>query len=113
MTESKKAQYRIGDISRQLNIPAYVLRYWESEFSELKPYKSDSGQRYYTQQDIEIIKKIAQLRYQEKLTLSGTKRKLRSTDPATNSNQSIQTEDLKKSLLSVKNCLQEILSALR
>jgi len=113
MTDAKKTHHRIGDISRQLNIPAYVLRYWESEFPELKPEKSASGQRYYTDQDVEIIKRIAQLRYQEKLTLSGTKRKLRSADQPHDSHQSVLTEDLKKSLLSVKNCLQEILSALR
>ena len=97
---------RIGAVSKQLKIASYVLRYWEMEFPELKPLKSSSGQRLYSEKDIEIIKKIARLRYDEKVTLKGTKQKMQTND------EPERVVELKKSLQHVKNSLQEILAAL-
>ncbi|MBN1355523.1 MerR family transcriptional regulator [bacterium] len=107
MNESRNRLVRIGEVSRILDIPAYVLRYWETEFPELQPTKSASGQRLYSDRDIDMIRQIAQLRYDEKLTLSGTKRKLK------NSELPAPSQDLIKSLRNVKNSLQEILADLR
>jgi len=107
MATSKKRFYRIGEVSKMLNIPAYVLRYWESEFPELKPRKTVSGHRSYTEADIELIKKIAHLRYKEKLTLPGTKKRLKD-----DSNTPVDDRVI-ESLFLIKNCLQEILSDLR
>ncbi len=59
-----------------LNLPTYVLRYWETEFPDLKPEKTAAGQRIYSEKDIDLLKRIIHLRYEEKLTLSGTKAKL-------------------------------------
>ncbi len=107
MANQSKRTYRIGEVGRMLNIPTYVLRYWETEFPELKPTKSSTGQRLYTEDDIAIVKKIAHFRYSEKLTLPGAKNRLQQ------SQTDGLTDDVKKSLRELKNSLQEILSALR
>ncbi len=71
-----KKRLKIGEVSKLLNIPAYVLRYWEAEFPELQPDKSRAGQRLYDETEIEFVRKIAYLRYSEKLTISGCKDRL-------------------------------------
>ena len=107
----QKKHYRIGEVSQLLDIPAYVLRYWESEFPQLKPIKTNTGQRLFTQADIELVKKIIHLRYNEKLTLPGTKTKLKEIlNPESRLDTDKQMTD---SLTEIKNCLQEILSDLR
>lgn len=107
----KKKHYRIGEVSQLVDIPAYVLRFWESEFSQLKPMKTSTGQRLFTEADIEIVKKIKYLRYIEKLTLPGTKTKLKEI---LNPESSVEMDkQMMDSLTDIKNCLQEILSDLR
>lgn len=68
--------YKIGEVSKILEIESYVLRYWESEFTFLRPKRSQSGQRIYTKQDIELLLTIKKLLYDEKYTIDGVRRKL-------------------------------------
>jgi len=56
MTDNNK-YYRISQVSKMLNIPASTLRYWEKEFKQLKPLKSKNGIRYYSDNDIELLKR--------------------------------------------------------
>jgi hypothetical protein len=49
----EKLYFRIGEVSRLCNLPAYVLRFWETEFPQLKPVKSSTGQRMYRRKDVE------------------------------------------------------------
>jgi len=107
----QKKHQKIGEVSKLLGIPSYVLRFWESEFQELKPVKTSTGQRLYTQADINVLRKIVHLRYDEKLTLSGAKSKLREISDPQQDKKEIQ--EIKQSLLEIKNSLQEILSDLR
>jgi DNA-binding transcriptional MerR regulator len=67
---------RIGQVSAATGLPNSVLRYWESEFSFLKPKKSSSGQRLYTKSDIEQVTEIKKLLYAEKLTIEGARKRL-------------------------------------
>jgi DNA-binding transcriptional MerR regulator len=71
-----KHYLRIGEVSAVTGLPASVLRYWESEFSFLKPKKSSSGQRLYTKKDIEQVAEIQKLLYAEKLTIEGARKRL-------------------------------------
>ena len=71
-----KHYLRIGEVSAVMGLPASVLRYWESEFSFLKPKKSTSGQRLYTRKDIEQVAEIQKLLYAEKLTIEGARKRL-------------------------------------
>jgi DNA-binding transcriptional MerR regulator len=72
----KKLYYKIGEACRQLEIQPYVLRYWETEFPLLKPGKSKSGQRVYTERELDVIRRIKQLLYDEGFTIAGAKKKL-------------------------------------
>ncbi len=106
---------KIGDVSELLNIPAYVLRYWETEFPELKPEKSRSGQRLYSDKDIAFIEKIAQLRYTEKLTISGCKDRLKQEKQSQNIPEGKVTysPDVEEKIDTIKKGLQKILDQLR
>jgi DNA-binding transcriptional MerR regulator len=71
-----KEFFSIGEASRIAQIPAYVLRYWESEFKLLRPARRTSGQRKYIRKDIETIFVIKDLLYGKKFTIAGAKRHL-------------------------------------
>ena len=58
------------------SVPAYVLRYWESEFKLLRPKKNPAGQRVYRRRDLELVQRIKALLYDERLTLEGAKKRL-------------------------------------
>jgi len=57
-------------------VPAYVLRYWESEFKLLRPKKNPAGQRLYRRRDLDLVLRIRTLLYEERLTLEGAKKRL-------------------------------------
>jgi len=57
-------------------VPAYVLRYWESEFKLLRPKKNPAGQRLYRKRDLDLVQRIKALLYDERLTLEGAKKRL-------------------------------------
>jgi len=73
---TEKLYYRIGEIEAMTGIPAYVLRYWESEFKLLRPKKNPAGQRVYRQRDLDMVRRIKTLLYDERLTLEGAKKRL-------------------------------------
>jgi DNA-binding transcriptional MerR regulator len=73
---SRKSGYKIGEACRLLDIQPYVLRYWETEFPALQPPKSLSGQRLYTDHELDLIRRIKQLLYEEGYTIAGAKKKL-------------------------------------
>jgi DNA-binding transcriptional MerR regulator len=73
-----KLYFRIGEVSRLCHLPAYVLRFWETEFSQLKPVKSSTGQRMYRRKDVESVLKIKRLLYEEGFTIVGARQHLRS-----------------------------------
>lgn len=78
-----KLYYRIGEVEAITEIPAYVLRYWESEFKLLRPKKNPAGQRLYRKKDLELVLRIKTLLYDERLTLEGAKKRLRGESKST------------------------------
>ena len=66
-----KLYYRIGEVEAITEVPAYVLRYWESEFKLLRPKKNPAGQRLYRKRDLDLVLRIKTLLYDERLTLEG------------------------------------------
>ena len=74
MRMSRK-QYRIGDIAKQLNVETFVVRFWEKELN-IKPRRSQGGQRFYQTDDFEVFQIIKTLLYDHKFTLAGAKKKL-------------------------------------
>ena len=69
-----KVFYKIGEVSDITKLPAYVLRFWESEFNFLKPRKSRGNQRLYVRRDIEQVLEIKRMLYEEGYTIPGLKR---------------------------------------
>jgi DNA-binding transcriptional MerR regulator len=68
-----KLYFRIGEVARICEVPAYVLRFWESEFQQLKPNKSGTGQRLYRKRDVEMTLRIKRLLYDEGYTIPGAR----------------------------------------
>jgi DNA-binding transcriptional MerR regulator len=73
-----KLYFRIGEVATLCRLPAYVLRFWESEFPQLKPVKSSTGQRMYRRRDVESVLRIKQLLYDQGFTIVGARQQLRS-----------------------------------
>src|SRR5215831_13881852 len=69
----EKLYFRIGEVARLCRLPAYVLRFWETEFPQLKPVKSSTGQRMYRRRDVESVVRIKQLLYEEGYTIAGAR----------------------------------------
>ncbi|MBD3345914.1 MAG: MerR family transcriptional regulator [Chitinivibrionales bacterium] len=76
MEEIKKTYYSISEVCAKTELEPHVLRYWESEFSQLRPKKNRAGNRAYREKDIETIRYIKQLLYDEQYTIPGAKKKL-------------------------------------
>jgi DNA-binding transcriptional MerR regulator len=68
-----KLYFRIGEVAKLCGIEAYVLRFWESEFPQLKPNKSGTGQRLYRRRDVELALRIQQLLHKEGYTIAGAR----------------------------------------
>jgi DNA-binding transcriptional MerR regulator len=73
-----KLYFRIGEVATLSRLPAYVLRFWESEFPQLKPVKGSTGQRMYRRRDVESVLRIKQLLYEQGFTIAGARQQLRS-----------------------------------
>jgi DNA-binding transcriptional MerR regulator len=72
-----KRYFRIGEASRIVGVEPYVLRYWESEFPQVRPERADSNQRTYQRKDLENLLTVKKLLYEEKMTIEGARRRLR------------------------------------
>ena len=125
----KKLYYSISEVSKITNIEQYVLRYWETEFEQLKPQKNRAGNRIYTNKDIQLILSIKELLREKKYTIEGAKKILeeysqtKSVTPATTSKQpTVEQKEilednkdkpsLQKDLAELKSILEFIVSKL-
>ncbi|AFN75742.1 MerR family transcriptional regulator [Melioribacter roseus P3M-2] len=70
----KKLYYSISEVSKITGLEQYILRYWETEFEQLKPSKNRAGNRIYTNKDIKLILEIKKLLREEKYTIEGAKK---------------------------------------
>ena len=73
----KKLYYSISEVSDITDLKQYVLRYWETEFSQLKPNKNQAGNRIYRSHDIDLVLDIKSLLYDRKFTIKGAKQHLK------------------------------------
>jgi DNA-binding transcriptional MerR regulator len=113
----KKLYYSISEVSKITDVEQYVLRYWETEFEELKPQKNRAGNRIYTNKDIQLIIHIKSLLREKKYTIEGAKKILENyspegslppaeSDPIRNEGPSVHAE--KKDRPSIKKDLEDI-----
>jgi DNA-binding transcriptional MerR regulator len=71
-----RSYYSIGEVCEMLDLKPHVLRYWETQFKELSPFKNRSGNRVYRPEDIELISLIQQLVHDQRYTLEGARHRL-------------------------------------
>ena len=118
----KKLYYSISEVSKLSELEQYILRYWETEFEQLKPSKNRAGNRIYTNKDIKMIEVIKKLLREKKFTIEGAKKIL--SDPAelksilaTNGTEnnsvsinSTDPKDIKADLVELRNFLVDLRS---
>ena len=112
----KKLYYSISEVSKTTGLKQYVLRYWETEFTQLKPPKNRAGNRTYRQKDIDVIHKIKELLYKKKFTIEGARKQMETrvitgdTEAITDSAKSpeINSEVLEKLKQELKDILRII-----
>ena len=99
----KKLYYSIGEIGAMMGLEAHVLRYWETEFDELKPRKNRAGRRIYTAEDIAVVERILFLLRTDKYTIEGAKQVLhRETAPQ------VGETDAKRELRRLRSFLENL-----
>ena len=103
MSKEKK-YYSITEVAELCKVKAHTLRFWEKEFKDLKPMTRKGNRRYYQNDDIELIKQIHFLLYQEGMTIAGAKRNLKSSFQEQRKDGRIQNmlEDLEGLLAEIK-----------
>lgn len=85
------AYLTISEVSDKLGVPAHVLRFWETKFTQVKPLKRSGGRRYYREADIELLSRIRHLLYKDGFTIKGAQKALKSPDAG--ADHAIQTDE--------------------
>jgi DNA-binding transcriptional MerR regulator len=75
-----KRYFTIGEVSELCGVKAHVLRYWEQEFTQLKPVKRSGNRRYYQHHEVLLIRRIRELLYEQGFTISGARNRLESSN---------------------------------
>ena len=118
--EVKKLYYSIGEVSEITGLKQYVLRYWETEFSHIKPTKNRAGNRVYRTTDLDNIKELKNLLHSQKFTIKGAKQYLKNKETKASSITSAQdpkvlklidTLDV-KTLKNIQKSLNDLLTIL-
>jgi DNA-binding transcriptional MerR regulator len=99
----KKLYYSISEVSKITDLEQYVLRYWESEFEQLKPAKNRAGNRIYTNRDIKLILYIKQLLRDERYTIEGAKQVLKNYVPEVDTGEQLELIDPPKAKAKIKD----------
>ena len=114
----KKLYYSIGEVSEITGLKQYVLRYWETEFSQLRPSKNRAGNRTYKSPDLDLISEIQTLLYKRKFTIKGARQYLKDMHNSSTSSEKIvqitkspNELDL-KTLKNLRNGLSEIINTI-
>lgn len=106
-----KLYFKIGEVAELLHVRTSVLRFWESEFSFLKPEKSSTGQRIYSRKEVELILQVRRLLYDEKYTIDGVKKRISTKGKLINQDDLLLksgTQDISVLLREVRQELIEI-----
>jgi DNA-binding transcriptional MerR regulator len=105
----ERRYFRIGEVSAITGIEPYVLRYWQTEFSKIRPSRSRSGQRLYRKKDIEAVLEIKDLLYEQRFTIAGAKRHLEEQKTedfsSRDEDRSLTLRRLKEELVAIRDLL--------
>jgi DNA-binding transcriptional MerR regulator len=101
----EKAYFRIGEVSKIVNVEPYVIRYWETEFRTISPVRTKTAQRLYRKKDVQELLTIKNLLYSQRFTIDGAKKQLYKT----RGNSEPETKNYEKQMLTrIKKELQQI-----
>jgi DNA-binding transcriptional MerR regulator len=107
-----KRYFTIGEVSELCAVKAHVLRYWEQEFTQLRPIKRRGNRRYYQHHEVLLIRRIRQLLYEEGFTISGARQRLEhdaheSGTPSSTSSPASSTQSLREELGAILKILTQ------
>ncbi len=91
--------YRIGEAARMLQLKSYVLRFWETEFPQLNPERTEKGQRLYSEEDLALLRSIRHLLHERGLTIDGARKELAQQVSARQAAQQAARESVSADLL--------------
>lgn len=105
-----KKYFRIGEVSGIAGVEAYVLRFWETEFKSIHPRRTSSGQRLYSQKDVQVILTIKHLLYEKKFTIEGAKKYLGASPQGLSKREESRftLNQLEAALVEIKNLLTKV-----
>lgn len=103
-----KRYFTIGEVADLCAVKPHVLRYWEQEFTQLKPVKRRGNRRYYQHHEVLLIRRIRQLLYEEGFTISGARNKLETGDEAKSPQAGSKTERASNSMTELREELVAI-----
>lgn len=108
--ENLKLYYNIREVAEMVNLPEHTLRFWEKEFSGLKPKKTSGGTRQYTRQDIELVRLIHHLVKDQGLTIKAARERLKTSKKQVVDHQEIvaRLRSIRAELMLMKSKLDEI-----
>jgi DNA-binding transcriptional MerR regulator len=104
-----KRYFTIGEVSELCGVKPHVLRYWEQEFTQLKPVKRRGNRRYYQHHEVLLIRRIRQLLYDEGFTISGARHRL---DQGAGETSAKTTGEAKMSVTSLRSEIKNVLDSL-
>ncbi|MBW2590676.1 MAG: MerR family transcriptional regulator, partial [Deltaproteobacteria bacterium] len=101
-----KLYFKIGEVSAITGLPTYVLRFWETQFTKIKPKRTSSGQRVYRKIDVEMVLTIKSLLHEKKFTIKGAIQYLKTNAPVKESPSSTDTlKEIRLELESLRTML--------
>ena len=109
---NQRLYYSISEVAEITGLKPYVLRFWEKEFPHLRPKKNRAGNRTYQIKDIDLIKQIKELLYENGFTIEGARAKLRNSHNDKPDKSDLQNTRLKSLLVEIKKELENILKLL-
>jgi DNA-binding transcriptional MerR regulator len=114
-TESESKLYRpISEVSEMVGVKPHVLRYWETQFSMLRPKKNRAGNRMYRPEEVKLLMQIKELLYQRRFTIAGARRRLLDERKETQDEEpAFSAADRKVILHEVRSELKQLLGKLR
>jgi DNA-binding transcriptional MerR regulator len=100
----ERLYYSITEVAQQFEVNASLLRFWEKEFPQLKPRKNEKGTRFYTTDDIQLIKQIFYLVREQHLTLEGARQRLKNKKDSVETKQAVveRLQKIRKELLAIR-----------
>jgi DNA-binding transcriptional MerR regulator len=105
-----KRYFTIGEVSELCGVKPYVLRYWEQEFTQLKPMKRRGNRRYYQHHEVLLIRRIRELLYEQGFTISGARNRLSDSQAARGAATAFDAdEDIE--VIDVNAALQDVIAA--